>query len=409
MTTVNYISALPEPDALPPFPRRLSVIGSTGSIGCSALAVAAEHPDSFCVVALAGGRNIARLAVQAEQFRPDYLCVLNEALARELATLLPSNYRPQILTGPEGYEALASLDEADVVLSSVVGAAGLRPTLAAVRAGKIVALANKEALVLAGELIREACRETNAVVLPVDSEHNALFQAMAGHAGHGLRRIIITASGGPFRGKDAAFLESVSPKQALAHPTWSMGAKISIDSATLMNKGLEVIEAHQLYGLSPQHIDVVVHPQSIVHSLVEYEDGSLLAHLGPADMRIPIAYCLCWPRRLPLQLEPLDLIKAGTLTFEEPDLTTFPCLRLAFEALDPRTGSQAARVALNAANEEAVSLFLGESIAFGAIPRLCEQAVNAIHATADARLDLPAILDIDTETRHKVREWAATL
>lgn len=409
MTRADYISTLPAPETLPSFPRRLSVLGSTGSIGTSALAVAAEHPESFRIVALAGGRNITGLAGQAAQFRPDYLCVLDEGLAAALAGLLPAGYSPRILSGPEGYETLAALDEADVVLSSVVGAAGLRPTLAAARAGKIVALANKEALVLAGELIREACRQSGSVILPVDSEHNALFQALAGHADHGLRRIILTASGGPFRGKDAAFLERVTPQQALAHPTWSMGAKISIDSATLMNKGLEVIEAYQLYGLEPGRIEVVVHPQSIVHSLVEYEDGSMLAHLGPPDMRIPIAYCLGWPERLPLQLEPLDLAKAGTLTFEQPDLTTFPCLRLAFEALNPETGSQAARIALNAANEEAVALFLDEAIPFGAIPRLCEKAMDSIAATTGSTLDLPAILDIDAETRHKVREWAETL
>ncbi|MFW5734583.1 MAG: 1-deoxy-D-xylulose-5-phosphate reductoisomerase [Oceanidesulfovibrio sp.] len=409
MPRADYISALPKPHALPSFPRRLSVIGSTGSIGTSALAVAAEHPDSFEIVALAGGRNITVLAEQAARFRPDYLCVLDEEFASRLAALLPAGYSPAILSGPEGYATLAALDEADVVLSSVVGAAGLHPTLAAVRAGKIVALANKEALVLAGELIRETCRESGAVILPVDSEHNALFQALAGHADHRLRRIILTASGGPFRGKDAAFLENVTPRQALAHPTWSMGAKISIDSATLMNKGLEVIEAYQLYGMEPGRIEVVVHPQSIVHSLVEYEDGSMLAHLGPPNMRIPIAYCLGWPERLALELTPLDLTKAGALTFEEPDLTTFPCLRLAFDALDPETGSQAARIALNAANEEAVSLFLDEAISFGAIPRLCEKAMHAVVAVPGSTLDLPAILDIDTKTRHKVREWAAAL
>lgn len=414
----SYISALPAAAQVDPFPRSLVILGSTGSIGTSALDVVAEHPEHYEILALAGARNTALLAKQADRFRPPYLAVLDAERATDLRGLLPVGYTPEIVYGPEGYKALATLAEAQCVLAAQVGAAGLRPTLAATRAGKIVALANKEALILAGHLFREAAAASDAVILPVDSEHNAIFQALAGHGAlgtddksetpaHTVRRILLTASGGPFRGKDAAFLAQVTPAQALKHPNWSMGAKISIDSATLMNKGLEVIEAHHLYGVPLEQIEVVVHPQSIVHSLVEYEDRSQLAHLGPPDMRIAIAYCLAWPARLPLDMEPLDLARVGHLTFEKPDLHLFPCLRLAMDALRAGGGHS---VALNAANEVAVDAFLRGNIAFMDIPACIEDALEYCPScTGDGPpATLEAILDLDAAARRRAEKWMAS-
>lgn len=401
----TYISPLPREAMAGNFPRELSILGSTGSIGVNALKVVAEHPEEFRVVALAGARNVELLAQQAATWRPAYLGVLDAAGAEKLRTLLPAGYAPRIMVGPEGYEELATLPEASMVLAAQVGAAGLRPSLAAARAGKALALANKEALVLAGELFRQACHEHGAVLLPVDSEHNALFQALAGHESADVRRIILTASGGPFRGRGRQELSTVTPENALRHPNWSMGNKISIDSATLMNKGLEVIEAFHLYGLPMEQIHVVVHPQSIIHSLVEYHDGSQLAHLGQPDMRIPIAYCLAWPRRVPLNLEPLDLAKTGTLTFEAPDLEAFPCLALAMRTLARDSGGPGQRIVLNATNEIAVQAFLEKRIAFLDIPRLVEQALEDYGATnAPAPQDLEAILDLDGASRRLAAE-----
>ncbi|MFW5489865.1 MAG: 1-deoxy-D-xylulose-5-phosphate reductoisomerase [Desulfovibrio sp.] len=391
----TYISTLPRPEQLS-FPRTLCILGSTGSIGTNTLRVVEDAPEKFRVLALAGGRNAKLLAEQAVHFRPAYLCVLDDAAAKELAALLPADYAPEILTGPKGYCTLATLDEVDVVLSSIVGAAGLPPTYAAVKAGKIVALANKESLVLAGHLIREECRKSGAVILPVDSEHNALFQVVCHEDARTLKHLLLTASGGPFRAKDAAFLENVTREQALNHPNWSMGAKISIDSASLMNKGLEVIEACHLYGLDEKDVLTVVHPQSIVHSLAEFVDGSILAHLGPADMRVAIAHCLAYPERLKLSVEPIDLIRLASLTFEEPKLHLFPCLRLAREAY--RAGASHP-VVLNAANEVAVDLFLKERIAFLDIPRIIERALEQHRSEPADRLD--DILDLDARTRER--------
>lgn len=399
MQTV-YISPLPdrEPGR---GPRRIAILGSTGSIGTQALDVIEEHPERFDVLALAGGRNAELLARQAVRHRPRLLAVLDQDTAKAVRDLLPAGYAPQILSGPQGYVHVASLPEADMVVSAIVGAAGLPPTFAAVAAGKIVALANKEALVLAGHLIRRACRESGAVILPVDSEHNALFQAYCFEKAAFLRRLILTASGGPFRGRDRAFLESVTPAQALAHPNWSMGAKISVDSATLMNKGLEVIEACHLYGLPEHRVSTVVHPQSVIHSLAEYVDGSMLAHLGPPDMRVAIAYCVCFPDRVPLPVTPLDLVALGSMTFEEPDLTLFPCLRLAREAF---AASQSHPIVLNAANEVAVALFLSGALPFTGIPRLIADCL-AGHAGQSAP-DLDTILEIDHEARIRARKLA---
>jgi 1-deoxy-D-xylulose-5-phosphate reductoisomerase len=395
----GYISSLtvPDPDNTP---RDLVILGSTGSIGCSALEVVRAHPDRFRIQGLAGATNTALLAKQAAEFTPPFLAVLTEAHARELRPLLPAGYNPQILIGQPGYKELAALPAAPFVLSAQVGAAGLESTMAAVRAGKTISLANKESLVLAGSLIRTAAGTTGAVILPVDSEHNALFQAMSGHDPAEVSRLILTASGGPFRGRDADFLKKVTRSQALAHPNWSMGAKISIDSATLMNKGLEVIEAFHLFGFGLDRVSVVVHPQSIVHSLVEYVDGSQLAHLGIPDMQIPIAYCLTYPRRVPLKLPSLDLTAVGTLTFEAPNEDLFPCLGLARESL--RLGGTAPAV-LNAANEVAVAAFLAETISFSDIPCLVERALAAHHPGEPESVE--HILDEDLHTRKRVQAW----
>ena len=396
---MKYISGLSSPVFDRTGPRTLAILGSTGSIGVSALKVVGKNRDDFDVVALAGARNMTLLARQADQLRPAYLAVLDEEKAGELRGLLPAGYSPRILIGSEGYTQMATLPEADLVLAAQVGAAGLVPALAAARAGKVLCLANKEALVLAGDLFRQACQQSGAVILPVDSEHNALFQAFVGHEGRQACRLILTASGGPFRTKTLQEIQAVTPAQALKHPNWSMGAKISIDSATMMNKGLEIIEAVHLYGASLDEVDVVVHPQSIVHSLVEYEDGSQLAHLGMPDMEIPIGYCLGYPRRLRIDLERLDLARIGTLTFEAPDPVRFPCLALARQALDAGPGHP---VVLNAANEIAVQAFLDGRISFPGIARLIERLLAKHSLTS--RLDLEDILDLDRQTRTRSQE-----
>ena len=384
-------------------PRRLAVLGATGSIGVSTLNVAAQHPDQYQVVALAGATNVTRLAEQAAAFRPPLLAVLTEERAAALAGLLPAGYHPDILVGPAGYATLAALPEVDLVVSAIVGAAGLVPTLAAVAAGKIVALANKESLVLAGDLIRAAAARSGAVILPVDSEHNALFQALGGVNLPDLplvERLVLTASGGPFRAASRQSLETVTPQMALNHPNWSMGPKISVDSATLMNKGLEVIEACRLYGLPVSQVEVVVHPQSIVHSLAQLHDGSLLAHLGPPDMRVAIAYCLGYPRRLSLAVPRVDLVKLASLTFEAPREDDFPCLGLARQALDCGPSHT---VALNAANEVAVDLFLKGRLRFLGIAAAIAAALDA-HA-GEPLADAAAVMDLDVRVRQEVAAW----
>jgi 1-deoxy-D-xylulose-5-phosphate reductoisomerase len=385
-------------------PRRLAVLGATGSIGVSALRVAAEHPDRYAVVALAGAANVALLAEQAAAFRPRALAVLDAARAEALRALLPAGYAPDILTGPEGYAAMAGAADVDVVVSAIVGAAGLVPTLAAVAAGKVVALANKESLVLAGDLLRETAAATGAVILPVDSEHNALFQALGGPGLPDLplvEKLVLTASGGPFRRKPREELDRATPAMALNHPTWAMGPKISVDSATLMNKGLEVIEACRLYGLPVAMVDVVVHPQSIVHSLAQLHDGSLLAHLGPADMRVAIAYCLGYPARLPLSVSRVDLVTLGSLTFEAPREADFPCLGLARRALG---AGPSHTVVLNAANEAAVALFLAGRLPFMDIPLAIAAALDA-HAGQPIP-DAATIMDLDARVRRETAVWA---
>jgi 1-deoxy-D-xylulose-5-phosphate reductoisomerase len=365
--------------------KRLAVLGSTGSVGEQTLDVAAAFPQRFSVTALAAGRKVEKLAAQVRRFRPALVAVADAEAARELRALLGAD-APPIETGPAGLDAVATAD-ADLVLSALVGAVGLAPTLAAIRAGRDVALANKEVLVMAGALVLREARARGVRLLPVDSEHSAIFQALAGQRLEDLRRILLTASGGPFRQWTAERIARATVEEALAHPNWSMGPKITIDSATLMNKGLEVIEARWLFDVTPDRIEVVVHPQSVVHSLVELVDGSVLAQLGVPDMRVPIAVALAWPERLPLldgaslsrALPALDLAAGGRLDFEAPDRVRFPCLELAFAAL---RADEAAPAVLNAANEVAVARFLARETPFPAIA-----SSNA--AVLDAHLKRP--------------------
>ncbi len=351
--------------------KTISVLGSTGSVGRGVLDVVERTPGRFRVAGLAAGRNIQLLAEQALCFRPDVLAVMTPELASELESALKGMLKCEILYGKAGYKAVASMEEVDLVASAMVGAAGLVPTLAALEAGKDVALANKETLVTAGGLVMETARRTGARILPVDSEHCAVFQCMSGQRKADLRRIVLTASGGPFRDRSVEEMSRVSPQEAVAHPNWSMGRKISVDSATLMNKGLEVIEASWLFGVPVERIDVVVHPQSIVHSMVEFVDGSILAQLGIPDMRVPISFALNWPERVDLGMEPLDLLACGPLTFEPPDVERFPCLAMARKAAE---SGGTMPTALNASNEVAVEAFLQGRIGFVQIPLV----VNAV-------------------------------
>ncbi len=379
--------------------KNIAVLGSTGSIGESTLAVVAEHPERFCVKALAaGGNRIERLAEQARQFQVSFLAVPDAAQADAVRRLVDE--RVEVCWGTEGLVRAASVPEVELVVSAIVGAAGLIPTYAAVIEGRDVALANKETLVVAGELVIEAARKAGVRLLPVDSEHSAVAQALAGHRVEDVRRLVLTASGGPFRGAARGSLTLVTPDQALAHPNWSMGPKISVDSATLMNKGLEVIEAHWLFGLPPEQIEVTLHPQSVIHSLVEFVDGSLLAQLGVPDMRGPIAYALGYPERLPMGGLALDLWSMGPLTFEPPDRAAFPALDLAYQAL--RAGVTAPAV-LSGANEVAVEAFLGRRIAFLQIAQVVEATLEA-HPVE--RLDsIQTALKADLWARRTARAW----
>ena len=380
----------------------VTVLGSTGSVGISTLDVLARHPERFRVVALTANRNVARLADQCRRFRPDFAAMADEASARELRSLLQGMPgAPEVLSRMDGLEQVAALPEADQVMAAIVGAAGLRPTLAAARAGKRVLLANKESLVMAGALFMGAVVDSGAELLPIDSEHNAIFQCLpcgfgAGLTQVGVEKILLTASGGPFRDWPAERLASVTPDQACAHPVWSMGRKISVDSATLMNKGLEVIEACWLFGTGPERIEVVVHPQSMIHSLVQYRDGSVLAELGNPDMRTPIAHALAWPDRLDSGVAPLDLVGVGRLDFQVPDPDRFPCLRLAFEAA--RTGGSAP-LALNAANEVAVAAFLDGRLGFPGIAMVVDGVLQSLPVESVEGEDLAFLIDLDQRAR----------
>jgi 1-deoxy-D-xylulose-5-phosphate reductoisomerase len=356
--------------------KRLSILGSTGSIGVQALDVVSRSPERFAVVGLAAGRNVDRLAEQVRTFRPLLVSVSDAAAAASLRERLGKD-APEIRHGEAGAVAVASLPEADFVLAAISGGAGLRSTAAAVEAGKPVGLANKESLVLAGELVMRRAAQKGIPILPVDSEHSAIFQSLAGHNRAEVRRLILTASGGPLRALPADRLAMVSPAEALRHPNWTMGAKITIDSATLMNKGLEVIEARWLFDVPPDRIDILVHPESIVHSMVEYVDGQVVAQLGVSDMRGPISYALCHPDRMALDLPPLDLARVGRLSFEAPDPARFPAFTLAYRALEM---GGTAPAALSGADEGVVEAFLAGRCSFDAIARVCADVLDAHRA-----------------------------
>ena len=373
--------------------RCISLLGSTGSIGTKVLDVVRRSKGRFSVNGLAAGENIELLAEQIRQFRPEIVSVMTAELADQVRSMT-GLANTEVLYGKEGYKAVATVDDADLVVSAMVGAAGLIPTLAALEVGKDVALANKESLVTAGPLVTSLAREKGATLIPIDSEHSAIFQCLRGHRKEDVRRIVLTASGGPFKDRDRDELIKVTPDEAVRHPKWSMGAKISVDSATLMNKGLEVIEARWLFDISVDRIDVVVHPQSIVHSMVEFIDGSVLAQMGIPDMRVPIAYALAWPGRLELDLPSLNLIESGPLTFEKPHFEKFPCLGLAYDAA--RKGGTTT-TALNAANEVAVEAFLQGRMCFTAIQEVVREVIGAF-PVEDIR-DLDDVLKADALAR----------
>ncbi len=377
--------------------KRLAILGSTGSIGVSTLEIVAEHPDCFRVTALTAGRNLALLEEQINRFSPEIVAVPDEENAKRLRERIAAD-GPQILFGTAGLIACARESQANMVVSAIVGAAGLEPTLAAVKAGLDVALANKETLVVAGELVMSALKSSGGKLFPVDSEHSAIYQSLKGHRREDVRRLILTASGGPFRNWSLEDLQDVRPDDALAHPNWTMGRKITIDSATMMNKGLEVIEAHWLFDLPVDKIDVHIHPESIVHSMVEYVDGAVMAQLGIPDMKTPIAYALSYPERLSLDLPPLDLCRLGKLHFSAPDSQCFPCLGLAYEAI--RRGGTTPAV-LNAANELAVEAFLQKKIAFLDIPRTITTVMQRHTTTAASALE--PILAADQWARHAAK------
>jgi 1-deoxy-D-xylulose-5-phosphate reductoisomerase len=383
----------------------ITILGSTGSIGVNTLDVVAQHPERYRVVALTANSSVDVLAEQCVRFRPDYAVMADAAAAQRLEQVLQEQAPDvQVLAGTDGLVTVAGLDTVDSVMAAIVGAGGLLPSLEAAYQGKRVLLANKESLVMSGGLFMNAVREHGATLLPIDSEHNAILQCLpddyvAGSPPRGVRRILLTASGGPFRTLSPGKLASVTPEQACAHPNWVMGRKISVDSATMMNKGLEVIEASWLFGLPRERIEVVLHPQSVVHSLVEYIDGSVLAQLGNPDMRIPISHALGWPERIESGADALELLSVGALQFEAADTSRYPCLALACEAL--QTGGTAPAV-LNAANEVAVQAFLERRIPFLSIPEVIEQTLG--HVTARAADSLDIILADDALAREHAAE-----
>jgi len=384
----------------------VTVLGSTGSIGVNTLDVISRHPESFKVEALTANNQVERLFSQCQQHHPAYAVMANETAAAQLADQVKqSGLSTEVLAGVEGLIKVSQLDTVDQVMAAIVGAAGLLPTLAAAQAGKRVLLANKEALVMSGHLFMEAVKDNQAELLPIDSEHNAIFQCMPstfndGLAAVGVQRILLTGSGGPFRTTALDELANVTPEQACAHPNWDMGRKISVDSATMMNKGLELIEACWLFNTTPDYVEIMLHPQSVVHSMVEYVDGSVLAQLGQPDMRTPIAHAMAWPERINSGVERLNLIDVARLEFEKPDLQRFPCLRLAEMAA--REGGTAPAI-LNAANEVAVADFLENKLKFTDIARLVENVMTAMPSSAAN--DLDNILQADREAREHARHW----
>jgi len=397
--------------------KQMTILGSTGSVGTSTLSVVRSNPDAFAVKALIAGHNVDVMAQQCIEFRPAYASMADETSARALRTILAEQgVKTEVLSGENAAIELAALDDVDQVMSAIVGAAGLLPTLAAVRAGKQILLANKESLVTCGRIFMDAVRENQSQLLPIDSEHNAIFQSLPesvqqqlGYASleeNGISRIVLTGSGGPFRELPLNHFNDVTPDQACAHPNWSMGRKISVDSATMMNKGLEYIEARWLFNASAAEMEVIIHPQSVIHSMVRYRDGSVLAQLGSPDMRTPIAHAMAYPRRVAAGVEALDFCKMGALSFSEPDYARYPCLQLAIEASN--TG-QAATTALNAANEISVAAFLNGEIRFTDIASINRQVMDELVSAEPESVD--AVLEIDRQSRaaaqQKLRTFAA--
>ena len=390
-------------------PRIVTILGSTGSIGKSTLNVLSRHTDQYKVEALTANTDVDAMAKQCRQWNPQFAVMCDETAAQQLEDVLKQQAsKTQVLSGVQGLCQVAALDDVDTVVAGIVGAAGLLPGLAAAKAGKRILLANKEALVMSGQLFMDAVNENNAELLPVDSEHNAIFQCLptakrTATNDSGINKILLTASGGPFRTFTNDQLASVTPEQAIDHPNWEMGPKISVDSATMMNKGLEVIEAHWLFSVAVNDIEVVVHPQSVIHSMVSYVDGSVLAQLGNPDMRTPIAHALAFPDRISSGVEPLDIFEVAKLEFEKPDFQRFPCLKLCYEAI--RKGGSAS-IVLNAANEIAVAAFLDNKIAYTDISDLIEQALESASADEDVS-NIKNILAVDAQVRNIVSETIA--
>jgi len=387
--------------------KAITLLGSTGSIGTQTLDIVAQYPEQFRIVGLTAGRNVTLLAQQIRLFRPEIVAIGDEDKLQELQEAIADiDYQPMILVGETGVVEVARYGDAEVVVTGIVGCAGLLPTIAAIQAGKDIALANKETLIAGGPVVNPLIEKHGVKILPADSEHSAIFQCLQGVIPGGLRRIILTASGGSFRDLPIEKLAEVTVADALKHPNWSMGQKITIDSATLMNKGLEVIEAHYLFGMNYDDIDIVIHPQSIIHSLIELQDTSVLAQLGWPDMRLPLLYALSWPERIHTDWKPLDLVKAGNLTFREPDHEKYPCMQLAYAA--GRAGGSMPAV-LNAANEQAVALFLEEKIQFLDIPKLIEMTCDKHQQDNCESPGLDDILVADKWARQEVLEASEVL
>ncbi|QOJ22245.1 MAG: 1-deoxy-D-xylulose-5-phosphate reductoisomerase [Gammaproteobacteria bacterium] len=390
--------------------RQITILGSTGSIGDSTLDVIARHPDRFQAFALTANKNVEKMLAQCQRFQPRFAVMLDADSAEQLARAVQTaGIDTEVLAGIESLEKVASLPEVDAVMAAIVGAAGIRPTFAAARTGKLVLLANKETLVMAGRIFMDLVKQHHATLLPIDSEHNAIYQSLPHHfngnlTAAGISRILLTASGGPFRRAPLDSLASVTPEQACAHPNWDMGQKISVDSATMMNKGLEVIEAHWLFEAPPERIQVVIHPQSVIHSMVAYVDGSVIAQLGNPDMRTPIAHAMGYPDRIESGVSALDMFKVARLDFEEPDFKKFPCLGLAYQALSAGGNMPAV---LNAANEIAVESFLKRRMPFTAIPVMIEHVMKTVQQEELTTLD--DVLRTDAQARDAAQNWLASL
>jgi 1-deoxy-D-xylulose-5-phosphate reductoisomerase len=381
--------------------KKISILGATGSVGVSTLDVIARHPELFSVIALTTNENIDMLYEQCIKFQPELAVVANTSLADEFIRKFDSKYKPELHTGSEGLKLAASLAEIDCVMAAIVGAAGLSATLAAAKTGKQILLANKEALVMSGDLLIKMAKQNKAKLLPIDSEHNAVFQCLpTDNDNCSIEKIILTASGGPFLTKSLAEFKDITPEQACAHPNWEMGKKISVDSATMMNKGLELIEACKLFNVNVKDVEIVIHPQSIVHSLVAYPDGSMLAHMAYPDMRVPIAHALAWPQRINSGVKMLNLTEIGTLEFSHPDNKRFPCLRLAYNAMH---AAQSATTVLNAANEVAVDSFLKKQIRFTDISSVIDAALQKLEHVVVEELDV--VFEKDQQARNYAKSF----